>query len=197
MIERFKDLGVLKGFMELGHNATDKGFNRKLNYLEWYLREHPEEDTSLTAGMKAELEKTDKGNRSTYHSPELQQLYSSARKIRREEREENEAIYSAQWEGYGLELNIPTPFNPEHDTLDVRIIRQDGKEYEAQFVTRSYLDHLFEKNRRTDECASGTYFWMPGMIIMDKKITENTVRRTIDSLIEDYSMDHFSQEEDI
>lgn len=75
------------------------------------------------------------------------------------------------------------PYNVESEAIDVRITTKDGEEYQANFTTRKFLDYLFEKNKRTGECASGTYFCMPGMIVVER-LTDENIKRTIDDLVE-------------
>ena len=90
--------------------------------------------------------------------------------------------YYALWNNYQVTLHTPHPFAPEHDVIDVTLTRGDGQKYWANFITKTFLDSLFEKNKQTGECAGGTYFRMPNMIVVER-ITELTVRRTIDDLI--------------
>jgi len=74
------------------------------------------------------------------------------------------------------------PFDPKNETVEARLITRDGQEYYANFTARGFIDYIFKKNKRTGECAKGTYFCMPNMILVDE-ISEKNVRATIDDLI--------------
>ena len=99
-------------------------------------------------------------------------------------------IYKNRFEGYQFRLNLPgeEPYDPENEAVDVRLLTQDGLEYESNFVARKFLDTMFEKDKRTGECAQGTYFAMPNMIIVNR-VDESTVRKTIDAMIENLEID--------
>ena len=94
--------------------------------------------------------------------------------------------------GYPFKINWTSsePSDPTNEAVDVRLTAPDGEEYSANVTTRGFLDYMFEKNRRTGECAGGAYFCMPGMIIV-REITEGTVRATIDDLIVNHEMDKY------
>ena len=82
------------------------------------------------------------------------------------------------------------PLDPENEAVDVRLTTQEGDEYSANFITMKLISYLFKKNKRTGEFAGGTYFCMPGMIIVER-ITDENIKRTIDCLIKDYSLEHY------
>ena len=102
-----------------------------------------------------------------------------------------------KYEGYLARVHWTSskPFNPLHEVVDVRMTTRDGQELTANFITRSYLDFLFAKNRRTGECAQGTYFAMPGMIVVDE-ISDQTIKATIDDLIKNSSVPYYFTEID-
>lgn len=82
---------------------------------------------------------------------------------------------------FKIDWTSSEPFDPMNEAVDV-VLTMQGQEYYASFVTRKFIDRMFEKNRRTGECATGTYFCMPGMIVVDK-INDQNIRATIDDLI--------------
>ena len=65
--------------------------------------------------------------------------------------------------------------------VDVEVAFADGSCWGATFFTRSNIDALFEKNRRTGECGSGLYFWATGMIIVER-LDQEAIAATIDAL---------------
>lgn len=99
--------------------------------------------------------------------------------------------YKSRYKDYKFRIKWDSsqPYDPECETVDVRLNIKKG-EYSADFVTRKYLDYIFEKNKRTGESASGTYFAMPGMIIVDR-LDEPTIKTTIDNLIENLEVELF------
>lgn len=64
----------------------------------------------------------------------------------------------------------------------------NGKAYFATFFTLNNLRSLFDKNARTGECANGTYLWAADMIIVSE-LTDESIRRTIESLISNGELD--------
>ena len=82
------------------------------------------------------------------------------------------------------------PYNPKNEATDVRLITKDGSEYSANFVALEFVRYMFEKNKKTSECASGTYFCIPGMIIVEE-ISEPKIKATIDDLIENLEVEEF------
>lgn len=94
-------------------------------------------------------------------------------------------LHSLKSGEYSVEIkwDSSVPYNPKDDVVDVRIKTKTGEEYSADFITLKHLDYLFEKNKRTGECLDGTYFCMPGMIVIEE-ITDENVRRTVDDLVQ-------------
>ena len=86
-------------------------------------------------------------------------------------------------------------FNPKHECVDVKLITKDGEEYYSNFITKSYIEWLFEKNKKTGECADGTYFCMPEMVIVEE-INKKNIRNTIDELIENLSIEKYFKKYD-
>ncbi len=101
--------------------------------------------------------------------------------------------YQDKYKGYGFRFNWTSsePFDPRNETVEVRLTRRDGQEYTANFTAKNFIDYMFEKNKRTGECAQGTYFCMPNMILVEE-ISEQKVRATIDDLIKNLEIEtHF------
>lgn len=101
------------------------------------------------------------------------------------------------YEGYTFKIHWTSsqPFDPKNETVEVRLRTKDDRNYSANFTTKSFLDYMFEKNKRTGECANGTYFCMPNMILVEE-ITEQSVKKTIDDLINNLEMEiHFRKED--
>ena len=86
--------------------------------------------------------------------------------------------------GYDFKLvwDGAEPYNPENAAIDVRLRTTEGREYTANIVTPKFIEGMFEKNKKTGECATGAYFAMPDMIIVNK-INNDNVRRTIEDMI--------------
>ena len=49
---------------------------------------------------------------------------------------------------------------------------------------------MFEKNKKTGECANGTYFCIPQMVLVEE-ISEQNVRATIDDLINNLEIESY------
>lgn len=101
--------------------------------------------------------------------------------------------YKKRFEGYKARIDwhdSRRPINPELDDADIILTTRDGKEYWTSFVTRKYLDYLFRKNKKTGECAGGTYFAMPGMIVVER-IDKDSIRKTIDDMINLLSVESY------
>lgn len=91
----------------------------------------------------------------------------------------------AKFRGYTFRFNWTSsePFDPKEETVEVRLTTRDGQEYSANFTALRFIEYMFNKNKRTGECADGTYFCMPNMVLVEE-ISEQKVRATIDDLIE-------------
>ena len=97
-----------------------------------------------------------------------------------------------RFKDYGLRVNWTSsePYNPLCDVVEVRLTTTDGQEYMADFVAKDFITEVFKKNRRTGECANGTYFSMPKIIIVEE-INESNIRRAINDLIHLSSIDQY------
>ena len=108
------------------------------------------------------------------------------------EHEAYEVEYKKRFEGYTAEPHwfSSKPFDPDNDVVDIKLTTQEGKELYAPFIARNYLNGLFEKNERTGECASGTYFAMRGMVMV-KRIDEDSIKKTIEDMIENLEVEDY------
>jgi len=78
--------------------------------------------------------------------------------------------------------------NPIDNNDDVHVYLPDGRHYTATFYTIENLRSLFRKNRSTGECASGTYLWGSGMIVVER-FTEEVLLATIDDMLAEGEFD--------
>lgn len=103
--------------------------------------------------------------------------------------------YHDRYQDYNFRFNWTSsePFNSVNETVEVRLTTRDGQEYSANFTAKDFISSMFEKNKRTGECAKGTYFCMPNMILVEE-ISERNVRATIDDLIDRLAIEmHFEK----
>ena len=70
----------------------------------------------------------------------------------------------------------------QDDNIDVEIVVESSTRYSATFFTIRNVASLFEKNRTTGECASGTYLWAANMILV-RDLERETIRTAIDDLV--------------
>ena len=86
---------------------------------------------------------------------------------------------------YEFEIFWPSsqPLDPENEAVDV-IVRAGNEEYTGTVITPRHIGDLFEKNRRTGECADGSYFCMPRIVIV-RRIDRDTIKKTLDDLIKE------------
>jgi hypothetical protein len=105
--------------------------------------------------------------------------------------------YADRFKGYtfGVGWTGSPPFGPHNNAVDVTLLTRDGQEYSANFVTQDFLRFIFEKNKRTGECANGAYFCMPGMIVVER-IDDKAVRDTIDDLIRNSDLEEYFRKMD-
>jgi hypothetical protein len=82
------------------------------------------------------------------------------------------------------------PYDPSDEALYVTVTGEDGIRYHAPFVTPRFIKNISEKNRATGECLDGTYFSMPGMIVVSE-LTEPRIRATIDNLLENHEFNEY------
>ena len=97
-----------------------------------------------------------------------------------------------KFEKYTFKIDIPDQekFNPFNEATEVVLTTRKGERYSANFTTKGYIPYIFEKNKRTGECADGTYFCMPDMIIVEK-IDERNIQITIDDLIKNLEIENY------
>lgn len=100
--------------------------------------------------------------------------------------------YKKKYENYEFWINWTDskPYNPKKQEIEVRLKTKDNEEYSANFTTSPFINYMFKKNKKTGECASGTYFCMPGMIIV-KEINNKMIKKTIDDLIENLEVEEY------
>ena len=98
--------------------------------------------------------------------------------------------YEDKFRDYEFRINWTSskPFNPACEVVEVVLQTKDGKEYASNFLTQKYLNYVSKKNKRTGECASGTYFAVPNMVVVDK-ITNQSIKKTIDAMIEEMEVE--------
>ena len=101
-----------------------------------------------------------------------------------------------KFEGYEFEIDIPDKgkFNPEISAVDAIIITKDGKRYSANIVTKDYVPWVFEKNRRTGECANGTCWGRKDNLIFVRKITPEEIKTSIDYFIKNLEIESYLTE---
>jgi len=88
--------------------------------------------------------------------------------------------------------NSEGQFDPTNEAVEIKIKTGLG-EYSSNWATRKFLDKMFAKNKRTGECADGTYFAIPRMIVV-KRIDELSIRATIEDMRKNYELDvYFSR----
>ena len=96
---------------------------------------------------------------------------------------------------FGDPNEVPLNFNHEPaitlDThVDVTTDGPDGTRY-ADFVTRQFIESIFEKNAGTGEMLDGNYFCMPGNMVIVNEATPEIVGRVIDRLIADCELNYY------
>lgn len=92
--------------------------------------------------------------------------------------------YTERYDNYQFSFDIPDKekFDPEIASVDVKLKTMNGDEYYGSFTTLHFLEYMFDKNKRTGECANGSYFCMPRMIVVER-IDEEIIKSTIDDLV--------------
>ena len=101
--------------------------------------------------------------------------------------------YQDKFNDYQFRINWTSsePFDSRKETVEVRLTTKDQVEYLANFTTISFIDYVFDKNKRTGECAEGTYFCMSNMILVEE-INPESIKKTIDDLINNQEFElHF------
>jgi len=105
--------------------------------------------------------------------------------------------YKERYRDYTYSIDWPyeEKIDEENEAVDVWLEMRDGQRLSANFITRKCLDSLFKKNEQTGECASGAYFCMPGMVIVNR-LNEDTIRATIDDLIVGLTVEEYFKKYD-
>ena len=80
-------------------------------------------------------------------------------------------------------------WDPLNDNVDVEVRFGDGRRFGATFFTLANVERLFDKNRKTGECASGLYLWAANMILV-RDVSIETIERTVKDLMD---CDEFEQ----
>ena len=73
--------------------------------------------------------------------------------------------------------------DPVDDNVDVYVSRADGSEWFACFFTPANVSTLLAQWKKSGECAGGSYFWVPGAIIVPQ-LDRESIERAIDALLE-------------
>jgi hypothetical protein len=95
---------------------------------------------------------------------------------------------------FKIEVSDVDNFDSLCDAVDVILTTKEGKRYSALFRGAKFLNYIFEKNKRTGECANGTYFATAQNPVEVEEINERNVRIAIDELIENLEMEkHFEK----
>ena len=87
------------------------------------------------------------------------------------------------------------PEDPKHGASSILLDYSSGEQYSGNVITMDFLRWLFKKNENTGECANGSYFCMPQMIVV-KEIKEDLLRITIDDLIKNKEFNLYFTEKD-
>jgi len=100
--------------------------------------------------------------------------------------------YEGKYSGFAFDISNPLPNNtdPCFAVADIILKTKDGKRYISNFITRKYLDHMFEKNKTTGECAKGTFFAMPQCVIIED-LTRDSVKKTINDMIDNVEVENY------
>lgn len=74
------------------------------------------------------------------------------------------------------------PLNPECEMADL-IVKTQAREYTGTLATPSFIMTMFEKNAKTGECAEGSFFCVPRLVIV-KRLDRKTIKKTLDFLVD-------------
>lgn len=101
-----------------------------------------------------------------------------------------------KFKGYRFKVEIPDKekFDPSVAAVEVMLTTKDGKRYSANIVTKDYIPWVFEKNRRTGECANGTCWGRKDNMIFVRKITPEEIRTSIDYFIKNFEIESYLTE---
>ncbi|HJY78729.1 MAG TPA: hypothetical protein VKE95_18960 [Burkholderiales bacterium] len=79
-------------------------------------------------------------------------------------------------------------WSAEDDNVDVEVLFPDGRRFGATFFTLKNLEKLFEKNKKTGECADGLYLWAANMVLV-RDLSMGAIERAVDDLIENNELE--------
>lgn len=79
----------------------------------------------------------------------------------------------------------------EDTNLDVIVTFSDRAQWTAHFFTYKNIQSLQEKNKKTGECMSGTYFWARDMVLIDTASRER-IYELINTLLNMMNLSLFS-----
>ncbi|NNV03907.1 hypothetical protein [Brevibacillus sp. MCWH] len=82
------------------------------------------------------------------------------------------------------------PRDLHDDNLDVIVTLPDRTRWWGTFFTFDNIESLRQKNKKTGECLSGTYFYAVNMIICEDASRE-TIEKVVDDLLEKGILDKF------
>lgn len=71
-----------------------------------------------------------------------------------------------------------------NENTDVIVEMKDGEIYVASFFTYKNIATIIEKNKKSGEFLSGKYFWVQGLVLIDKCEMQDVVD-VINDLIEE------------
>ncbi|MFH1425132.1 MAG: hypothetical protein ABIG28_00165 [archaeon] len=105
---------------------------------------------------------------------------------------EGEEKYAERYNDHRVRLvwHSSEPIDSKKEVVEVRLTTKDGTERSSNYVTRKFLDWVFKKNRKTGECAQGSYFAMPGMVVVDE-INETTTKEIIKEMIKNREVEKY------
>ena len=98
---------------------------------------------------------------------------------------ENNPNIEINKEGYSIVIfsGNSDPLNESDDNVDIQVNFSDGSFYAATFFTIENIKALFEKNRRSGECASGLYFFCPDMVVVET-LNLDSIERVVEHLVD-------------
>ncbi|MFB6246027.1 MAG: hypothetical protein ABEI74_00330 [Candidatus Pacearchaeota archaeon] len=101
-------------------------------------------------------------------------------------------IHKMQSRKYNFWFEEPEENNvdKQNDAATLGIIK-DNKDYYGNFVTKSYVNYLFNKNESTGENQSGSYLADPGNMIIVKDLKDETINKTLKDLSDKLILEDF------
>ncbi|MGB7069311.1 MAG: hypothetical protein WBD22_07435 [Pyrinomonadaceae bacterium] len=80
------------------------------------------------------------------------------------------------------------PMHEADDNVDIQVNLSNGSYYSGTFFTLKNIQTIFEKNKRTGECASGLYFSCPDLVVVET-LNAKIIERVIGLLVETGELD--------